>query len=276
MSRNRLKSALKAASKSVARGVNAVSVSGPHKTRVLTYHSIGRRDHEMNVTPESFQEQMQWLSENATVISLGDAVAAKEGVAITFDDGFRDNLTNAAPILNAYSFPATVFVVPGRAGGFLDHELPTEDARLMTWEEILELKGLGVTIGGHTMNHARLSSLSEAAQESEIIDSTRLLEEHLGEAIEAFAYPFGSAMDYDPVSVQCVRRANYSYAVSNRYGPVSSSSSRWEIPRIWIDRSDTMETFQQKVRGDLDALSMMDSYVGIRLRRIVNRLMGTS
>lgn len=276
MSRNRLKSALKAISKSVARGMTTLSVSGRNTTRVLTYHSIGTRDHEMNVTPEAFQEQMQWLSENATVISLDDAVAGKEGVAITFDDGFRDNLTNAAPVLKAHSFRATVFVVPGRAGGFLDHDSPTEDARLMTWEEILELKGLGVKIGGHTMNHARLSSLSEAAQESEIIESTRLLEEHLGEPIESFAYPFGSAMDYDSASVRCVQRANYAYAVSNRYGPVSSRSSRWEIPRIWIDRSDTMESFQQKVRGDLDALAILDSYVGIRLRRIVNRLIGVS
>ncbi len=68
-------------------------------SRILTYHSVGRRDHDMNVTPEAFREQMEWLAAHYEVIRLHEAAACKPGVAVTFDDGFRDNLLNAAPIL---------------------------------------------------------------------------------------------------------------------------------------------------------------------------------
>ena len=249
---------------------------GPRQTRILTYHSVGTRDHEMNVTPAAFAEQMRWLHEHATVVSLEDAAAGAPGIAVTLDDGYRDNLTEAAPILERYSIPATVFVVPGRVGGFLDHDRQTEDARLMTWEEIFELRERGVAIGGHTLNHARLSSLTEAEQIAEISACTELLREKLGESPKAFAYPFGSALDYDVHSVEAVQRSGYAIAVSNRYGPVNAQQSRWEIRRIWIDHRDTLDSFVRKVTGDLDGLSIFDSYLGIRSRRLMNRLLGVS
>lgn len=85
-------------------------------TRILTYHSIGDRDHDMNVTLEAFVQQMQWLFENENIISVSDAAQGNPGVAITFDDGYLDNLENVATILNQYGFPATVYMVPGKAG----------------------------------------------------------------------------------------------------------------------------------------------------------------
>ena len=72
-------------------------------SRILTYHSIGYRDHEMNVTPENFQAQMAWLAKNLQVISLDEAAEGTEGVAVTFDDGYRDHWVNAAPILQRFS-----------------------------------------------------------------------------------------------------------------------------------------------------------------------------
>lgn len=243
------------------------------KVRILTYHSIGERDHEMNVSCLDFASQMQWLSEHATVISVGDAARGIPGVAITFDDGYVDNLTNAAPVLKDFGFPATVYMVAGKAGETLDHDTDKEHARLMTWDEVRALETTGVSIGGHTLTHARLSRLTEDEQEYEIQECTRILEKELGHPVESFAYPYGSALDYTAESISCVRRAGHQYAVSNRYGSVQSTSSTWELPRIWIDRTDTMTSFALKASGGLDILALQDCYWGIRLRRVINYLL---
>lgn len=243
-------------------------------TRILTYHSVGERDHAMNVTPEAFRAQMEWLASEGVVISLADAMEGVPGVAITFDDGYRDNLTQAAPVLYHLEFPATVFVVPGRLGGMLDHDHDIETSRLMTWDEVIELESMGMTVGAHTMTHARLSHLDRTAQEYEIAECKAVLEDALGHEVNALAYPFGSAADYDAISREVAQAAGYDFALSNRYGPIDAAEGRWDVRRIWIDRTDSLETFMAKVDGRLDALTYLDTDWGLRARRGLNRTLG--
>lgn len=266
----RFKSGLKRAVRRVAaaRGRQA----GPHSL-VLTYHSVGRRDHEMNVKPEAFREQMAWLADNTNVVPLREAVHGQGGVALTFDDGYRDNLTEAAPVLDALSLPATVFMVAGRAGTFSDHDSPGDASRLMTWDELRDLVKRGWTVGGHTMTHPRLSALNEPQQREEIAGSKTVLESELGEPVESFAYPFGSALDYTATSKALVQEAGYAFAMSNRYGVIRPGADRWSLRRIWIDRSDTLTSFRAKVEGRLDNLAWLDSPMGIRARRFVNGML---
>jgi peptidoglycan/xylan/chitin deacetylase (PgdA/CDA1 family) len=242
--------------------------------RILTYHSVGERDHEMNVLPEMFQEQMYWLAANAPVISLADAMEGMPGVAITFDDGYRDNLINAAPVLFHLEFPATFFVVPGRLGGMLDHDHDLATSRLMSWDDVLKLQSLGMTIGAHTMTHARLARLDRVAQEYEIAECKAILEDGLGRDVAAFAYPFGSAADYDAISRELVQAAGYDFAVSNRYGALHLDEGRWDARRIWIDRTDSLESFIAKVDGRLDALAYLETDWALRARRGINRTLG--
>ena len=73
------------------------------------------------VTSAAFTEQMQVLAEHRTVIDLGELAAAdtwakKAPIAVTFDDGYLDNLVNALPILERWDIPATVFVVGNAVG----------------------------------------------------------------------------------------------------------------------------------------------------------------
>lgn len=250
---------------------------GPAKpcSRILTYHSVGERDHEMNVSARAFRGQMKWLAENVQVCSLAQAVQGEGVVAITFDDGYRDNLNIAAPVLAEFGLSATVFVVAGRVGMRLAHDHDIETGALMTWEEIRELESMGWSIGGHSLTHRRLSRLSAAEQAIEIRACTRLLEHNLGHAIEAFAYPYGSSLDFDQRSKDLVKENGYSFALSNRYGVVERDADRWSLRRIWIDRSDTEGSFRAKVRGGLDGLAWLDSPAGIRVRRTVNSLLRT-
>ena len=240
--------------------------------RILTYHSVGHRDHDMNVTPEAFRAQMDWLAEHARLIPLDAAVAGPDGVVVTFDDGYRDNLINAAPILEELRIRATFFIVAGRVGGVLDHDSDPETSALMTWEEVRQLESLGFAIGAHTLSHARLSHLDEEEQRAEIQGSARKLEEELGHPVDAFAYPFGSCADYDDVSERLVRESGFAYAVSNRYGVNLPGGNPWALRRIWIDATDNLDTFQAKVTGQLDALYVLDSRLGVLARRMLNCL----
>src|SRR5215216_2800912 len=93
---------------------------------ILGYHRVEHLIHdeyEVSVTPQHFAEQMEILRKHAHPISLRELVQdLKKGsvqprsVAVTFDDGYADNLYQAEPILEKYSIPAMVFVCTGYAG----------------------------------------------------------------------------------------------------------------------------------------------------------------
>ncbi|MEZ4571150.1 MAG: polysaccharide deacetylase family protein [Thermomicrobiales bacterium] len=89
------------------------------------YHSIseGLCPWELAVSPGVFAGQLEILTKHASVMSLSDMLAGLDRgmlpercVAITFDDGYADNLEAAKPILEQFECPATVFVVAGLVG----------------------------------------------------------------------------------------------------------------------------------------------------------------
>lgn len=92
---------------------------------ILMYHAIRRQDPDpwgICVRPEHFDDQLAVLAERRRVVDAG-AIAAGEvyapdggAVAVTFDDGYADNLTAALPLLEKYEIPATVFVIGNALG----------------------------------------------------------------------------------------------------------------------------------------------------------------
>ena len=271
--RPEIKSAIKRGTKLCAGAIGAVCPVASGVSRILTYHSIGARRHEMTVTTEAFRAQMHWLAGHVPVITLLEASRGAPGVAITFDDGFQDNLRNAAPILTELRLPATVFLVTGRMGGLLNNEPDPVNGRLMTWQEAGELRAMGLQLGAHTVSHARLSALTEEQQRAEIFGCQFAFEQHFGGRATVFAYPFGSALDYDTASVRLVREAGYEAAVSNRYGYNRAQSDPSDRRRNWIDASDSLTSFRAKVTGRLDLLRILDSAPGMYVRRRLNRLL---
>lgn len=127
---------------------------------ILLYHRVETLDTDpqlLSVTPEHFAEHLEYLSEHYNPISLSELfLALKAGkipdksVAITFDDGYADNLSNAKPLLEKYGIPATVFVTSGFIGS--DREFWWDDL-----ERLLLLPGelpgqLELTINGKKWN----------------------------------------------------------------------------------------------------------------------------
>ncbi len=114
----------------------------PAATIALCYHRVGRLPHDpfgMAVAPDHFAEQLEVIRRHRP-LALADLAAEIEagavrpgGIAVTFDDGYRDNLEVAAPALERAGVPATVFVTTGLTG--------TRDA--VWWEELDDLVSSG-------------------------------------------------------------------------------------------------------------------------------------
>jgi peptidoglycan/xylan/chitin deacetylase (PgdA/CDA1 family) len=87
---------------------------------ILMYHQVSEQKCDpwnLAVAPCRFEEQMSYISRNFDVVCLDEIASAvarkkvrKKMLAITFDDGFADNYTNARPILESYGLPATFYL----------------------------------------------------------------------------------------------------------------------------------------------------------------------
>ncbi len=85
--------------------------------------------------------------------------------------------------------------------------------RMLSWDLIRSMRRSGIVFGAHTVTHPVLSRLSAAEIQDEICESKRVIEEHLGEIVTSFAYPYGSKNDINSTAVECVKRCGFSSAV---------------------------------------------------------------
>ena len=136
---------------------------------ILLYHRVTTLETDpqlLSVTPEHFIAHLEFLSEHYNLISLSElrnTLKAGEipdkSVAITFDDGYADNLRNAKPLLEKSGIPATVFITSGYIGSrreFWHDELE----RIVLLTDQLP-KHLKLTINGKILRWSFTESKSE-------------------------------------------------------------------------------------------------------------------
>ncbi|GAB3985989.1 hypothetical protein GCM10029978_100300 [Actinoallomurus acanthiterrae] len=107
--------------------------------------------------------------------------AATTVVTLGFDDGVKDQFTNARPILQAHAMHGVFYINSGQ----------TNLTNYMSQSDIAALASDGNEIGGHTVDHADLTTLSSDDAKREICnDRVTLL--NWGFAVKNFAYPYGA------------------------------------------------------------------------------------
>jgi peptidoglycan/xylan/chitin deacetylase (PgdA/CDA1 family) len=197
---------------------------------ILMYHLVGPHrlgDHgytiALTVSTVKFRAEMEWLHRDGYhAISMETLYRALEQggplpskpVAITFDDGYRDVLWNAAPILYRLHMPATAFVITGRISG--------RDPSFLTWPELGLLERRGFTIGSHTVHHLELTLLDRDQAAYELDASRSALQRRLQRRVWWFAYPAGR---FDAQVVALVRKAGYRLAVTTMPGDLQAPGS---------------------------------------------------
>ncbi len=196
---------------------------------VLFYHRI----HEDRATPwtthpRAFLRQMRWLMEHADLISLQEAqerLVAGNGshrptVAVTFDDGYEDNLRVALPFLIEHAVPCTYFVTAEnvlRGRPFEHDRLFGAAPRPHTPEQLRALAASGVEIGSHAWSHCDFGGLDDAETRRQLTDSRRALEDMISAPVVRFAFPFGRPENSPPFAIAAARACGY-VAVCTAHG----------------------------------------------------------
>ena len=260
---------------------------GSPRTVVLCYHSIAEIDVGLAVDPPMLREHIGILRELGfsfrNFSDLVDELRAygtpSENVAcLTFDDGYEDNLTQAAPLLLDLKVPATVFVTSGLMLGdraVCEHfrSRARYETNFMSPRQVAELHRAGFEIGAHTHTHPNMATLSVERTREEVARSKTALEDAIGAPVHTFAYPFGKrSIHYTPMTVRAVREAGFSAAaaVAFRAVPPARSVRLFEVPRFFVSRGDTPDTFRQKVCGHFDWLGTIQERAPRWLKAMVS------
>ncbi len=198
---------------------------------ILMYHSLDLdRTGTPTISEAGFEYHLRYLKEHGyRVVPVEELVAEikkghipRRAVAITFDDGYKDNL-KAVRLLKEYGFPATIFVIVGRIGE--EGYLSVEDLRQIEAHT-------KVRIGSHTINHYVLYEAPDP--ELEIKGSKARLEKMLGHEVRTISYPVGG---FNRKILRLVKEAGYCCAFTTNRG-YSRGIDIYALRRIKMKDSD--------------------------------------
>lgn len=225
-------------------GLNATLVGDA--AVVVAFHRIQDTPDPRGLTTSvgMFERHCRFFARHFRVISLPELVDRLErGVtvhrtlAITFDDGYRDNFDNAAPVLEELKLPATFFVVTRWMGTdvlpWWDREQGVRHS-WMTWDQVRSLHRRGFDIGAHTQTHADLGQLSGTDAREEIVGSKVELENQLDAPVELFAYPYGGRDNLTEANRAQVRAAGFRCCCSVVGGINAGGTDPFHLRRIPI------------------------------------------
>jgi peptidoglycan/xylan/chitin deacetylase (PgdA/CDA1 family)/GT2 family glycosyltransferase len=226
---------------------------------VLMYHHVGppRPDVHpaLTVSPARFRDQMRWLGRHGYVgITAADWQAWRVAgrplparpVLITFDDGFRDLVAHALPVLQEHGFGAVIFVVSDEIGGVnrWDGVLGYGTQDLMTAAELRAAADAGIEIGGHSRSHAELPAQPADALADELDGCRDRLTALLGRPITTFAYPYGL---FDS-TVEAAVDARFALAFSIEEGLNDLATPSYRQRRTMVRSNDTLLDLRLRVQ----------------------------
>lgn len=231
---------------------------------VLMYHSILDEPSLpwLAVPPAEFKAQLAGLRQRGfSFIGMDEVVAAVKGerslaaqsICVTFDDGRRDNLLHALPVLEELAVPATIFIAtrPCEAGDRM------RGVALCSPDEVGLLGSHPlITVAGHGHRHVRLADLPRDEAVEDVETGKRRLEAWLGHPVAHFAYPYGSFSD-DTVTI--VRNAGYVSAATVRPGHLGGDRSAYRIGRLAVARGTSPRALAGMCSAGYVAMSSLRS-----------------
>ena len=226
---------------------------------ILTYHQIaqsparGAPMRSLYVSPAAFALQMRTLSllgyQGLSMTSLMPYLRGEKTgkvVGITFDDGYVNNLENAAEVLKKFNFSSTCYVVSELLGktNIWDHGLGIAPAPLMNLSQLQHWKASGQEVGSHTQHHVDLTAIDKQTSQEEILNSRVSLSQQLNTDVQQFCYPYGR---YDPEHADMVKASGYLSATTTARGKVHRGDNAFELRRIPVVRSTSLPQFIFKI-----------------------------
>lgn len=215
---------------------------------ILTYHSLDDSDSVISTRPGVFRRHMLSLAERRIPVAPLDRVLdGEDALAITFDDGYRNFVDEALPILTELRFPAAVFVVTSHCGrvNSWDRAADVPALPLMDWDALRALPPGLVSLGSHGSAHLDLTRLTQPALRAELRESRHEIERQTGRAATQFAYPYGR---WNQAVVEAAR-GEYALAVTTSLGYLPESPDPYRLPRIDAYYARSLARFRQVTVG---------------------------
>jgi len=234
---------------------------------ILMYHSISpnlfglwHSYYQINTTPEVFSTQMRWLRNagyhsidlSEMVEGLSNDTDMSKKFVITFDDGYRDVLTDGLPIMKQCGFTATIFLATDRI-----RETPVrfEGVDYLAWEDVRELHKEGMSFGSHTVTHPDLRSMGPEQIDYELGYSKEVIEQKLGVAVDSFSYPFPfpeEDRNFTRFLGDILENHGFKNGVSNVIGRAYHDNNPYFLPRLRVNSWDTPQLLKAKLLGGYD------------------------
>lgn len=201
---------------------------------ILSYHSINNNICPLSLNTKEFEKQLIFLKKNnykSIYFNEIDLLQQNQCV-ITFDDGYKDLIINALPLLKKYNFKAICYIVANNIG-----KTNTWDSKnnlilkkdLMSIIDIQEWLKNGMSIGSHSFNHLDLTRLNKEDLKFQLSNSKFFLEDIIGNEIKSFCYPYGKYNN------NVIKEVEYEYSnavTTNRSRYNIKKHSKFLIPRI--------------------------------------------
>ncbi|MBV8394961.1 MAG: polysaccharide deacetylase family protein [Actinobacteria bacterium] len=268
-----------------------LAANGETVLRVLMYHKINDiPDNPTTVPVGHFDDQLAQLGELGYRVVDLDAVLdhyvlgtplPEKAVLITFDDGYRDIVENALPVLQKHGYPAVIFVpvafmedpMP------LPHEMHLAERGVrnptLDWGLVRELDAAGVRVESHGIAHRPLAEVALDEAVREIAVSKLKLEEQLGRPVRAYAYVKGSELHFHPVHESLLKQAGYDIAFTSISRANGSHEDPFRLGRYNVEPY-AARTFELVLAGACDLIALKDTVAGTHARRLFNQALGTS
>lgn len=228
---------------------------------VLMYHKIPDTEiksaHKIFVTKENFEQHLRFFKrrgfETLTFSDLKEFRSGRRSFAqfprrpliLTFDDGYRDNLENAAPLLKKYNFRAQLFLLADKTIDRNQWDLGSSEPvhEIVSQNERLKWKDTPFEIGSHGFSHQKITDLDSAAVLNELVESKSALEKEFQQPVNVYAFTYGITT---PAAAALAQRAGYDYAVNTDTGGILIEEEPFAVFRVSIFPGENRWTLLKK------------------------------
>ena len=228
---------------------------------VLMYHKIPQQEiqsqHKIFVTAANFEKHLQYFKKKGfTTLTFSELSLFRKGqlnfkhfpkkpLVLTFDDGYRDNLDTASPLLKKYGFRAQLFLLADNKISSNVWDLGGDEPahEIMSSEERQAWKTSAYEIGSHGFRHQKITEFSANEAQKELSTSKLALQDEFKIPVQSFAFTYGITR---PEGAEMAQRAGYEYALNTDTGGMLMEEEPYSIFRVNIFPNETTSSLSKK------------------------------
>jgi peptidoglycan/xylan/chitin deacetylase (PgdA/CDA1 family) len=216
----------------------------------LMYHKIPLTApdsrHKIYVTADNFEKHLKTFKTlGFTTLTFSELSLYRKGLVsfknfpkkpllLTFDDGYRDNLEIASPLLKKYGYRAQLFLLADKniSSNVWDQTQDEPPHEIIAGNERLKWKESAFEVGSHGFSHQKITDFSDRESAlQELAESKQALEKEFNSPVTAYAFTYGTTTSD---SAELAEEAGYEYAVNTDTGGLLAEEDPFAIFRVNI------------------------------------------